>query len=109
ASLGRTHLAVAAGEGLPFTQEDIHFNGWAMECRITAEDPLQGFMPNLGRIEYLSEPSGTGVRRDSGIYEAKKVAPFYDSMLSKAIAWGEARRTAAARLLRALEEYVILG
>ncbi|HEY7269963.1 MAG TPA: acetyl-CoA carboxylase biotin carboxylase subunit, partial [Dehalococcoidia bacterium] len=107
--LVRQQLRVAAGEPLGFTQEDIHFRGWAIECRITAEDPFNNFIPGVGRIEYVNEPSGPGTRIDSSLFSGLEVPPYYDSMLSKAIAWGADRDEALNRLRRTLREYAILG
>ncbi len=107
--LVREQLRIAAGERLGFGQEDVRLNGWAMEARITAEDPTRGFMPNLGRVDYVEEPGGPGVRVDSALFTGLEVPPFYDSMLAKVIAWGRDREEAVRRLRRALEEYLILG
>ena len=107
--LVRAQIRIAAGEPLGFGQEDVNLNGWAIECRITAEDPLAGFLPNQGRVEYVSEPSGPGIRVDSCLYPGLEVPEFYDSMLAKAIGWGANREEAIQRLRRALSEYVILG
>jgi acetyl-CoA carboxylase biotin carboxylase subunit len=105
----REQLRVAAGLPLSFHQEDIHPKGHAIECRITAEDPFQQFLPSVGTITSLIEPSGPGVRVDSGIYPGMQTSLFYDSLLAKLIVWGPDRRTAIARALRALKEYTIAG
>jgi acetyl-CoA carboxylase biotin carboxylase subunit len=102
-------LRVAAGEPLAFGQDDVHRHGHAIECRVYAEDETRHFMPSCGRITYLYEPSGPGVRNDSGIYEGWEVSPHYDPILSKLIAYGETREQARRRMLRALDEYVIHG
>ena len=107
--LVREQIRIAAGEPLGYGQEDVRFNGWAMECRITAEDPFRAFMPNLGRIEFVSEPAGPGVRVDSCLFPGLEVPQFYDSLLAKAIAWGANRDEAVRRLQRALGEYLIVG
>jgi acetyl-CoA carboxylase biotin carboxylase subunit len=102
-------LRIAAGEPLAFSQDDIKLRGWAIECRITAEDAAAGFMPSLGCIEHVSEPSGPGVRVDSSLFTGWEVGPNYDSLLSKLIAYGSDRNQALARLRRALDEYQVRG
>ncbi len=105
----KEQLRVASGRRLRYEQEDIKPHGWAMECRILAEDPDDDFMPSTGKVSRLYEPSGPGVRVDSGIYEGFEVSPFYDSLISKLATWGEARPEALLRMLRALAEYRIVG
>ena len=107
--LVREQLRIAYGEALSFTQDDVILRGWAIECRITAEDANTGFLPSLGRIELVSEPSGPGVRVDSCLFTGAEVSPYYDSLLSKLIVWGADRDEALRRLRRALSEYQILG
>ena len=107
--LVREQLRIAAGEPLGFTQSDVHLRGWAIECRITAEDADNGFMPSLGLVEHVSEPSGPGVRVDSCLFDGYEVGPHYDSLLSKLIVSGSDREQALSRLRRALDEYQILG
>jgi acetyl-CoA carboxylase biotin carboxylase subunit len=102
-------LRVAAGEMLPFRQEDITPRGWAIECRITSEDPLDGFLPSTGRIAHLHIPSGPGVRWDGGIEAGSEVGLNYDPMLAKLIVWARTREQAIARMRRALLELVIDG
>ena len=102
-------IRVAQGEPLPFAQEDVHLRGHAIECRIYAEDPDNGFFPSPGRITRLLQPGGPGIREDSGIYEGWVVPMDYDPMLSKLIAYAPTRELAIARLLRAIDEYVIGG
>ena len=102
-------IRIAQGEPLPFKQEDIHLRGHAMECRVYAEDPDNGFFPSPGKITRLLQPGGPGIREDSGIYEGWVVPLDYDPMLSKLIAFAPTREAAIARLLRALDEYVIGG
>ncbi|MFQ5610990.1 MAG: acetyl-CoA carboxylase biotin carboxylase subunit [Anaerolineae bacterium] len=102
-------LRVAGGRKLRFSQEDIHLNGWAIECRILAEDPFNNFMPSIGKITGLSVPTGPGVRLDSGIYFGSEITPFYDSLLAKLITKGETRAEAILRMRRALEEYRLTG
>jgi acetyl/propionyl-CoA carboxylase alpha subunit len=102
-------LRIAAGEPLEIAQRDVAVNGWAIECRITAEDPTNGFLPATGRVTSLFEPSGPGVRVDSALYEGFEVSPYYDPLLSKLIVWGETREAAIGRMRRALDEYRITG
>jgi acetyl-CoA carboxylase biotin carboxylase subunit len=107
--LVQLQLRIAAGEALPFTQKDVAWRGWAMECRVCAEDPENQFFPSAGRIDQLHEPSGPGVRLDSGIYPGWTVPLEYDSLLAKLVTWGPDRNTAVQRLQRALSEYAIAG
>jgi acetyl-CoA carboxylase biotin carboxylase subunit len=102
-------IRIAQGEPLPFTQQEIQLRGHAIECRIYAEDPENGFFPSPGRITRLLQPGGPGIREDSGIYEGWVVPMDYDPMLSKLIAYAPTRDLAIARLLRAIDEYVIGG
>ena len=102
-------IRIAAGERLPFAQEDIVPRGWAIECRITSEDPANGFLPSTGRISYLHLPSGPGVRWDGGIETGGEVGLFYDPMLAKLIVHGRTREQAVARMHRALLELTIDG
>jgi len=105
----KEQLAIAAGRRLRWSQEDIRMQGWAIECRVTAEDPFNNFMPNGGTVTYLKEPTGPGVRVESSLYEGMEVSLHYDPMLSKLIVWGENRAEAILRMRRALEEYRIGG
>ncbi len=107
--LVREQLRVAAGLPLSFRQKDVVSRGHAIECRITAEDPANRFLPASGTIEQLVEPEGPGVRVDSGLFPGMAVSLYYDSLLSKLIVWGPDRATAIARGLRALGEYTIEG
>jgi len=102
-------IAIANGEPLPFSQEDVSIRGHAIECRIYAEDHENGFMPSPGKITRLIQPSGPGIREDSGIYEGWTVPMDYDPMLSKLIAYAPTRALAIARMRRALDEYAIGG
>jgi acetyl-CoA carboxylase biotin carboxylase subunit len=102
-------LKIAAGEHLTLRQEDVQWRGSAIECRIYAEDPENQFLPSPGCITRQEEPSGPGVRLDSGIYEGWTVPLDYDPLLAKLAAWAPSREAATARLRRALEEYVIGG
>jgi len=102
-------LKIAAGEQLTLKQSDVAWRGSAIECRIYAEDPDRDFLPAPGRIAHLSEPSGPGIRLDSGIFEGWNVPLEYDPLLAKLAAWGPARDVAVRRLDRALSEYVLTG
>jgi acetyl-CoA carboxylase biotin carboxylase subunit len=102
-------LKIAAGERLTLSQDDIRWRGSAIECRIYAEDPENNFLPSPGQITYLHEPSGPGVRVDSGVYEGWTVPLDYDPLLAKLIAWGPSRERAIERLDRALAEYGVGG
>jgi acetyl-CoA carboxylase biotin carboxylase subunit len=102
-------IRIAEGEVLPFTQQDVRLRGHAIECRIYAEDPDNGFFPSPGKITRLMQPSGPGIREDCGIYEGWVVPMDYDPMLSKLIAYAPTREAAIARMLRALDEYVVGG
>jgi acetyl-CoA carboxylase biotin carboxylase subunit len=97
--------------GLPMTPGDgPHLpNGWAIECRITSEDPAHGFLPSTGRVQYLRAPSGPGVRWDGGVETGDEVTLFYDSLLGKLIVWAPDRPQAVRRMLRALNELLIIG
>ncbi|MEP7347177.1 MAG: acetyl-CoA carboxylase biotin carboxylase subunit, partial [Gemmatimonadaceae bacterium] len=101
-------IRIAAGERLPFPA-DITPRGWAIECRITSEDPANGFLPSTGRIDYLHVPAGPGVRWDGGIEAGSIVGLHYDPMLAKLIVWDATRDQAIARMHRALDELVVLG
>ncbi|MFC4767919.1 acetyl-CoA carboxylase biotin carboxylase subunit [Effusibacillus consociatus] len=107
--LVQEQIRVAAGEKLSFTQEDLELNGWAIECRINAEDPDKNFMPCPGTITKYLPPGGFGVRVDSAAYNGYKVTPFYDSMIAKLIVWAPTRMEAIARMERALLEFQIEG
>ncbi len=102
-------IAVAGGAPVPFSQEDVRPAGWAIECRISAEDPHGGFLPSLGRIDGVIEPQGPGIRVDSGFRTGCVVSRHYDPLLSKVVAWGRDRSEAIARMRRALAEYAISG
>ncbi|MFG2571205.1 acetyl/propionyl/methylcrotonyl-CoA carboxylase subunit alpha [Streptomyces sp. NPDC048481] len=102
-------LRVAAGEPLPFGQEDVRLTGHAVEARVCAEDPARGFLPSGGTVLRLREPQGDGVRTDSGLSEGAEVGSLYDPMLSKVIAYGPDRETALRKLRAALAGTVTLG
>ena len=107
--LVRAQLAIAAGTGIPYRQEELAQRGWAIEFRVYAEDPGRNFAPSIGRITALTPPSGPGVRLDSGIYEGFAVPIHYDPLLAKLIVWGEDREQAIARSLRVLGEFTLHG
>jgi propionyl-CoA carboxylase alpha chain len=103
-------IRVAAGEKLPFTQEQVRLDGWAMECRINAEDPFRGFLPSTGRlVKYIPPPEVHGVRVDTGVYEGGEISMFYDSMIAKLIVHAATRDQAIARMRDALNQFVIRG
>jgi len=102
-------IRIAAGEPLGFAQADVKGRGHAIECRIYAEDPGNGFMPSPGKITCLQEPSGPGIRNDCGVYAGFDVPVEYDPILSKLIVWAADRNQAIARMKNALSQYVILG
>jgi acetyl-CoA carboxylase biotin carboxylase subunit len=102
-------IRIAAGEKLPFRQEDVRVRGHAIECRIYAEDPDNNYFPSPGKITMLLSPSGPGIRRDSGMYEGWTVPIEYDPLLAKLIGFGTDRAQAISRLSRALHEYFVGG
>ena len=103
-------IRVAAGEKLPFTQDQVKLDGWAMECRINAEDPFRGFLPSTGRlVKYVPPPEVHGVRVDTGVYEGGEISMFYDSMIAKLIVHATTRDQAIARMRDALNQFVIRG
>ncbi|MGH9500834.1 MAG: acetyl-CoA carboxylase biotin carboxylase subunit [Terriglobales bacterium] len=102
-------IRIAAGESLPFKQEEVAIRGHAIECRIYAEDPEQNFFPSPGKVTLLAVPSGPGIREDSGIYEGWTVPIDYDPLLAKLISYGSDRRQAIERMRRALDEYFVGG
>ncbi len=102
-------LRVARGRQLSYTQDQVSFNGHAIECRINAEDPYNNFLPSTGRITHSLLPTGPGVRIDTGVYPGFEITPYYDPMIAKLIVWGETRAQSILRMRRALEEYRIVG
>ena len=107
--LVREQIRIAAGEPLGYTQDDIHFTGFAIEGRVNAEDPTQDFRPAPGTIVAYREPAGPGVRIDSAAYLGWTIPPEYDSLVAKLVVWAPQRDRAIARLRRAIDEYVIDG
>ncbi|MBN1225086.1 MAG: acetyl-CoA carboxylase biotin carboxylase subunit [Candidatus Aminicenantes bacterium] len=102
-------IRIAAGERLAVRQEDLEQKGHAIECRIYAEDPLNNFLPSAGKVLFLKEPRGPGVRHDCGIYQGCEVPIFYDPILAKLIVWAEDRDNACRKMICALDDYVVLG
>jgi acetyl/propionyl-CoA carboxylase alpha subunit len=107
--LVKEQIRVARGRKLRYTQADIKMQGWAIECRINAEDPSNNFLPSTGVISNVIPPSGPGVRVDTGVYPGVEISPHYDSLIAKLICTGETRGEAILRMRRALEEYRITG
>ncbi len=102
-------IRVAAGETLPLSQDQVKLDGWAVETRVYAEDPLRNFMPSIGRLTGYLEPTGEGVRVDSGVYEGGEVSMHYDPMIAKLITYGQDRQQAVDRMVTALDGYYIRG
>jgi propionyl-CoA carboxylase alpha chain len=103
-------IRVAAGEQLPFKQADLKLDGWAMECRINAEDPFRGFLPSTGRlVKFIPPEEKHGVRVDTGVYEGGEISMYYDSMIAKLIVHGPTRAAAIARMRDALDAFAIRG
>jgi acetyl-CoA carboxylase biotin carboxylase subunit len=105
----KEQIRIARGRRLRYAQEDIRANGWALECRVNAEDAYNNFLPSTGMLTMITPPTGPGVRVDTGVYPGFEISPYYDSLISKLICWGETRGEAILRMRRALEEYRILG
>lgn len=105
----REQITAAEGASLSFTQQQVQWNGHAIECRVYAEDPENNFFPSPGRISYLQVPNGPGIRDDSGVELNSEVSIYYDPMISKLAAWGRTREEAIDRLRRALDEYEVGG
>jgi acetyl-CoA carboxylase biotin carboxylase subunit len=108
-NLVREQLRIAKGEPLGYSQEQIEFWGWAMECRINAEDPQHDFLPSTGVIYIESLPGGMGVRLDTHLYQGMEVLPYYDSLLAKLITFGEDREEARLRMYSALKRFKVSG
>jgi len=105
----KEQIRIARGRQMRYSQENINLNGWAIECRINAEDAYNNFLPSTGQISHSLLPTGPGVRVDTGVYPGFEISPYYDSLISKLIVWGETRAEAILRMRRALEEYKIVG
>ncbi|HEV8178270.1 MAG TPA: acetyl-CoA carboxylase biotin carboxylase subunit, partial [Gemmatimonadales bacterium] len=107
--LVREQLRIAGGFPMRVHPGWLNPRGWALECRITSEDPANGFLPSTGRIEYLRAPAGPGVRWDSGVETGDEVTLYYDSLLAKLIVWAPDRAQAITRMTQALDELVVVG
>jgi acetyl-CoA carboxylase biotin carboxylase subunit len=105
----KEQIRISRGRPLRYRQDDVTLSGWSLECRINAEDPYNQFTPSTGRIQLVFVPTGPGVRVDTGVYSGFEVTPYYDSLISKLVVWGETRAEAILRMRRALEEYRIIG
>jgi acetyl-CoA carboxylase biotin carboxylase subunit len=105
----KEQISIAAGKKLQYSQDDVKLNGWAMECRINAEDPYNGFIPSTGVINQSLLPAGPGVRMDSGIYSGFEISPYYDALIAKLIVHEASRQETIDRMKRALEEYRVIG
>jgi acetyl/propionyl-CoA carboxylase alpha subunit len=107
--LVKDQILVAAGEELPYDEADLLTRGWAIECRIVAEDPFNNFLPSVGRVVLAREPAGPGIRVESALFDGVEVTPYYDSLLAKVTAWGRNREGARTRMKRALQEFRVVG
>ena len=107
--LVREMVEIAQGKSLPFTQTDLVARGAAIQCRVYAEDPANGFLPSPGRIESLVTPAGPGIRDDGGAYPGAEISSYYDPLISKLCVWAPTRERAVARMRRALSEYIVTG
>ncbi len=105
----KEQIRIARGRPMGPTESLAQPRGWAIECRINAEDPYNNFLPSIGRVSTLIMPTGPGVRVDSGVYAGYEITPYYDSMIAKLICWGEDRAEAMLRTRRALAEFTIMG
>jgi len=102
-------IRLAAGERLGYDQRDIHLSGWAMECRITAEDPWMSFLPSPGRLRSVRLPGGSEIRVDTFVYSGCEISAEFDSLVGKLIAWGPDRPNCLTRIRRALDEFNLIG
>jgi acetyl-CoA carboxylase, biotin carboxylase subunit len=105
----KEQIRIARGRQMRSNPENLRINGWAIECRINAEDPYNNFLPSTGNISHVLQPTGPGVRIDTGVYPGFEISPYYDSLISKLVVWGETRAEAILRMRRSLEEYKIVG
>ena len=102
-------LRIAGGEPLGYGDDDLQMRGWAMECRVAAEDPYNQFLPSTGMVHHYREPAGPGIRIESGLYNGMPVSVHYDPLLTKIVVWGHNREEARRRMLRALAEFRLVG
>ena len=107
--LVKEQIKVARGEKLSFKQEDLEINGHALEIRVCAEDPANNFLPDIGKLEVYKTPSGPGVRVDDGFEEGMDIPIFYDPMIAKLVVHGKDRKDAIDKMLRAINDYKIVG
>jgi acetyl/propionyl-CoA carboxylase alpha subunit len=107
--LVKEQIKVARGEKLSFTQDDLRINGHAIELRVCAEDPLNNFLPDTGKLEMYQPPKGPGVRVDDGYEQGMDIPIFYDPMIAKLVVHAATREEAIARLVRAIDEYYVQG
>ena len=107
--LVKEQIRIAEGEPISFRQEDLKIHGHAMEIRVYAEDPANGFLPDIGKLVRYVRPQGPGVRVDDGYEEGMQIPIYYDPMISKLITWGETRQDAIDRMVRAIDEYLVVG
>jgi acetyl-CoA carboxylase biotin carboxylase subunit len=107
--LVKLQIALAAGDPLPLSQQEVTWSGHAIECRVTAEDPARGFAPNAGQIHTAHFPGGPWVRVDTHVFSGYTTPPYYDSLLAKIVTWGRNRAEAIARMRRAILETEIQG
>lgn len=105
----KQQILIASGKPLPFTQQDIHLTGHAIECRINAENPYLNFRPSPGKINALHMPGGPGIRIDSAVYQGFEISPYYDSMIAKLIAYAPTRDEAIKKMKWALAEFLVEG
>ncbi|AUJ26305.1 acetyl-CoA carboxylase biotin carboxylase subunit [Virgibacillus dokdonensis] len=105
----KEQIKIADNEVLAYSQSDISFNGWAIECRINAENPFKNFMPSAGKVDMYLPPGGLGVRVDAAVYPEYRIPPYYDSMIAKLITYGKTREEAIHRMKRALDEFIVEG
>src|SRR5699024_766998 len=105
----KEQINIANNEKLSVTQDEVQWNGYAIECRINAEDPYNNFMPSPGLVEMYLPPGGLGVRIDSAVYPTYAIPPFYDSMIAKVITYGDTRQEAIDRMKRSLDEFIVEG
>ncbi|UCD41436.1 MAG: acetyl-CoA carboxylase biotin carboxylase subunit [Chloroflexota bacterium] len=105
----KEQIRIARGRQMRHSQDAISLSGWAIECRINAEDPYNNYLPSTGKITHMILPTGPGVRLDTGVYSGFRISPYYDSLIAKLVVSGESRGEALLRMRRALEEFKIIG